>query len=190
MGWRGRCQLRGRETPAARVPSGAACPGGLGPQPPAGTRGGLAGKARAGLLPAGAPTPTRHPPQDRGQTQTRSHPGLKRLELYLPLSPPGQMHDSEMPAFCAVLQPAGRRSQPAPQHRLPSPCGFPPAPGSHLPIGLRPGPAFWGAQARIPGHLNTPRALYLEVLSQAVFKIQFLYIDFLFRMSLILILTI
>lgn len=108
------------------------------------------------------------------------------IDQYLPLSPPGQMHDSEMPAFCAVLQPAGPRSQPAPQHRLPSPCGFPPAPGSHLPIGLRPGPAFWGAQARIPGHLNTPRALYLEVLSQAVFKIQFLFIDFLFRMSLIL----
>lgn len=86
MGWRGRCQLRGRETPAGRVPSGAACLGGLGPQPPAGTRGGLAGKARAGLLPAGAPTPTRHPPQDRRQTQTRSHPGLKRLELNLSFS--------------------------------------------------------------------------------------------------------
>lgn len=75
-----------RSRPAARVSSGAACLGGLGPQPPASTRGGLAGKARAGQLPAVAPTPTRHPPQDRGQTQTRSHPGLKCLELNLSFS--------------------------------------------------------------------------------------------------------
>lgn len=108
MGWRERCQLRGRETPAGRVPSGAACLGGLGPQPPAGTRGGLAGKARAGLLPAGAPTPTRHPPQDRRQTQTRSHPGLKRLELNLSFSSQtlteGPLH-AEAPGPGAQTQP-------------------------------------------------------------------------------------
>ncbi|XP_036691328.1 N-acetylglucosaminyl-phosphatidylinositol de-N-acetylase isoform X3 [Balaenoptera musculus] len=41
--------------------------------------------------------------------------------------------------------PRAPRSQPATQHRLPSPCGFPPAPGSHLPIRPSSWPCFLGS---------------------------------------------